>query len=80
MSIKISIVHLINRNSNSTIKNMMKHVRYNRNILENQRKLSLNTIVLPPLSPTFLENDSQIVGNVWVSVYYYIDNLQYNVS
>lgn len=56
---------------------MMRHLRYNNNInngnnnnksyKKNHRKLSLNNVVLPPLSPTFLENGSDILGNVWVS-------------
>lgn len=52
---------------------MMRHMRYNinngnnnRSYLENHRKSSLN-VVLPPLSPTFLENGSETLGNVWVS-------------
>lgn len=61
---------------------MMKHLRFNRTgtILESQRRIPLNTIVLPPLSPSFSEADAEFLEKVLVSIrfYFFLINLHKN--
>lgn len=51
----------------------MKHFGVHRgNLLANNRKVPLNTVILPPISPPLPENGSQLIGRVLVITYLYV--------
>lgn len=46
----------------------MKHLGVQRStMLENSRRVPLNTIILPPISPPLPEKSSELIGRVQVS-------------